>query len=191
VTCRLVAALALFGIAACDKASDARPEPRPPSSVAPPVAKAEPHAEHDCSQAHPDQPRPAPATATWLSDEARGRLTTLRASAHQGSVTARKGDQGFTIAGPRGCTVSAERIERALDNLRGLTAERSDESPQHFELQVIVLSGEERLLHFDVAGRSEGADLVQLNDGSSFRISGLDRELWSPDPAVWCASEQP
>jgi hypothetical protein len=84
--------------------------------------------------------------------------------------------------------VASARVERALDNLSTLSAEPSDEQPETFDLQLAVLNGQERVLHFDVAGRSNGTDLVQLNDGSRFRIKGLDRELWSPTPAVWCAA---
>ncbi len=188
MTRKLVAVLALLGTWACDNAPKPSAEQRPasPRQIAS-VAVKDPHAEHDCSQAHPSVPQPAPATATVLSDAARARLTTLRVSAHQGSVIVRKGDAGWTITGPVACTVAAARIELALHNLSALVAERSDERPETFELQIVVLSEQERVLHFDVASRHEGADLVQLNDGSRFRISGLDRELWSPDPAAWCA----
>jgi len=189
VTRKLVAALLLIATSACDDAPKPKAETRPaatPQIV--PAAVADPHAEHDCSQAHPSAPRPAPATATVLSDTARAKLTTLRVSAHQSGVTVRKGEQGWSLLGPSGCTVASSRVERALDNLSTLGAEPSDEQPETFDLQLAVLSGDERALHFDVAGRSHGTDLVQLNDGSRFRIKGLDRELWSPDPAVWCAA---
>jgi hypothetical protein len=188
VTRELLAALMLFGACACDKAPGSNGEPRRevPQQVA--SAVKDPHAEHDCSQAHPNAPRPAPVTATALSDAARDSVTTLRVSAHQGVVTVRKGEHGWATRGPAGCPVAPERIEQALNNLSALVAERTDEQPTEFELQLAVLSGEERVLHFDVAGRSEGTDLVQLNDGSRFRIRGLDRGLWVPDKAAWCAS---
>jgi hypothetical protein len=191
VTRKLVVALALLGTWACDKAPkpNAEPQPAAPRQIAS-VAVKDPHAEHDCSEAHPSAPRPAPATATALSEAGRAKLTTLRVSAHQGSVIVRKGEAGWTIAGPVACTVAEGRIERALDNLTSLQAEHSAEQPEQFELQIVLLKEEERVLHFDVAHRSHGTDLVQLNDGSRFRISGLDRELWSPDPAVWCVSER-
>ena len=38
----------------------------------------------------------------------------------------------------------------------------------------------------DVGGHGEGGDLVQLIDGSTSRVKGLDRELWSPNPRDWC-----
>lgn len=193
MTRKLVAALALLSTSACDKAPSPSAEPPPAAarqiaSVA--VKDKDPHAEHDCSQVHPAAPQPAPATATALSDTARTNVTTLRVSAHQGSVIVRKGEQGWTISGTVACTVASQRIDRALDNLSALKAEHSAEKPENFELQIVVLNEEERVLHFDVAGRHDGADLVQLNDGSTHRILGLDRDLWSPDPAVWCVSER-
>lgn len=77
-------------------------------------------------------------------------------------------------------------MAQAFKDLGALAAEPTDERPADFELQMVVLHGQERLLHFDVAHHSQGSDLVQLNDGSRFRIRGLERRLWSPDPAAWC-----
>ncbi len=162
---------------ACDTAQKTRSE-RPALTAA-----------HDEGEAHPALERPAAATATSLGAEARALVTTLRVSAHIGSVIARKQAETWTIAGPQGCTVAAERIERAFDNLGALTAESSDERPSSFELQVGVLIGEERVLHFDMAYRRDGQDLVQLGDGTRFWIRGFDRDLWSADPRAWCPSE--
>jgi hypothetical protein len=186
VTRKLVLVL-LLEVSACE----APPKPRAEAQTAPlhgaaPMAVKDSHADHDCSQAHPSEPAPPPATATALSEAARATLTTLRISAHQGSVIVRKGEEGWTISGPVACTVPPERIEQALHNLSGLVAEQSDEQPEHFDLQLVVLNDQQRVLHFDIAPRSQDTDLVQLNDLSRFRIRGLDRELWAPDPTAWC-----
>ncbi len=159
---------------ACDAASKPRSE-RPAPAAA-----------QDEVEAHPAREPPAVATATSLSAEARALLTTLRVSAHVGSVIARKEAETWAIAGPQGCTVAPERIERALDNLSALTAEPTDERPESFELQVVVLIGEERALHFDMAGRRDGQDLVQLANDTRFWLRGFDRDLWSADPRAWC-----
>lgn len=126
------------------------------------------------------------STATKLSNEAREHADTLRISAQVGSVIVRKTEQGWLLAGPHGCTVSEARMAQAFQGLAALGAEPTDEHPAHFELQIVVLHGEERLLHFDVAGEKDGRDLVQLTDASAFHISGLDRTLLSADPRAWC-----
>jgi hypothetical protein len=80
-------------------------------------------------------------------------------------------------------------MDRALDNLAGLRAVRTDERPQGgaFELQIVALMGEERALLFDIAQRKNGWDLLQLGNASTFRLEGLDRQLLAADPLVWCA----
>jgi len=86
--------------------------------------------------------------------------------------------------------VDGARIERALDNLSATTAVSTSERPasgDDFELQLVAQIGQERALHFDIAGRSDGTDLIQLADHTTHRLSGLDRDLWSPDASVWCA----
>ncbi len=40
------------------------------------------------------------------------------------------------------------------------------------------------------ADRTEGLDLLQLPNQATFRLRGLDRELWSPEARAWCAPEQ-
>jgi hypothetical protein len=169
-------------------------EPAPAPSPASTAAQA-PHSEADCDDAHhghPSQPRPPAPVATALTASDRARLTTLRISAHVGSVIIRKAGEAWTVAGPQGCTVPAARIERALDNLAGLRAVQTDERPQGgaFELQIVALMGEERALLFDIAQRRDGWDLLQLGNASTFRLEGLDRQLLAADPLVWCAPGQ-
>jgi hypothetical protein len=146
-----------------------------------------PHDEHDCSVAHPE-PRPPIATITALRPEDRGKLTSLRITAHRGNVAIRKETDGWLLSGSDGCNVNSARMERALENLTKLTGASSEERPasSDFELQIAALNGQERVLHLDVAGRKDGKDLVQLADGSTYRVSGLDRDLLSPHPHVWC-----
>jgi hypothetical protein len=178
-----LAALAMSWLPACDSVSKPHPaEPAPAPKVA------DTHTDED--EAHQvARPRLAQPTATNLRAGDRQRLTTLRVSAHVGAAIIRKSADGWSIGGPNGCKVEQARIERALDNLSALTAVSSDERPsdgRQFELQIVALMDQEPALHFDVADRSDGKDLVQLADESTFRVHGLDRELWSPDPLVWC-----
>jgi hypothetical protein len=126
-----------------------------------------------------------------LSAKARRDVTTLRISAHVGSVILRRAETGWVAAGQNGCSVPVSRVERALDNLTSLQAERTGERPvdgNSFELQIVAEVGGERTISLDVAGRGERGDLVQLVDGSTSRVRGLDRELWSPDPRDWCVN---
>jgi hypothetical protein len=162
-------------------------------SVVPKASATGVHDEHEEETEHPAQPRPPVPTATSLSDDARHSVSVLRIFAHSGAVIIRKSDAGWSIAGPQGCQVSPGRIERALNNLSSLTAVPSDEHPadgSDFDLQIVAQSGEERVLHFDIAGRRDGKDLIQLLDRSTFRVSGLDRELLSAEPLVWCSAEK-
>lgn len=168
--------------------------PKPGGSEPAPSAARAGHADHDgdCQSAHPAEPGPAAPAATALAKADRARLTTLRVSAHVGSVIIRKAGDAWTLAGPQGCTVAAARIERALDNLAGLRAVQTDERPHGdaFELQIVALMGEERALLFDIAARRNGWDLLQLGNASTFRLEGLDRQLWAADPLAWCAPGQ-
>lgn len=150
-------------------------------------------AEHDEGEhdAHPPSLPPQVATATALTADARSKLTTLRVMAHVGAVIVRKEHGNWLVSGPNGCRVAPARIERALDNLAGLRSEPTTEQPRdgsEFELQVIAQIGQERALHFDMAGRVAGRDLVQLGDYSTYWISGFDRDLWAPDASAWCAA---
>ena len=175
-------ALALSWLPACDSVS--KPHAGPASAPKVADAHTDEHDGHDVAR-----PRLASPTATNLRADDRKRLTTLRVSAHVGAAIIRKGADGWSIGGPSGCKVEQARIERALDNLTGLTAVSSDEKPadgKQFELQIVALMEQEPALHFDVADRRDGKDLVQLADESTFRVHGLDRELWSPEPQVWC-----
>jgi hypothetical protein len=179
-------------LVACDKAPAPSTAPPTTSPSAAATTGSDPHAEHDCSVAHPDPAPRVVATATKLSDEARERADTLRISAPVGSVIIRKTEQGWLLAGPRGCTVSEARMAEAFKGLSSFGAEPTDERPDDFELQIIVLHGQERLLHFDVAHHSQGSDLVQLNDGSCSALGGwiggfglpIQPFGASPEPAV-------
>ena len=94
------------------------------------------------------------------------------------------------INGRDGCRVDAVRIERALNNLSRLQATPTEDRPlpdAEFDLQLVALIGEERALLFDIVRRVDGKDLIQLGDYSRYWVSGLDRELWVPDPRAWCA----
>jgi hypothetical protein len=124
-----------------------------------------------------------------LRAEDRSKLTKVLVMAHVGSVIMRREGASWVTAGEHGCTVPPGRIERAFDNLAGVKAVPSGEKPTSgsvFELQIMALMGEERAIHFEIADRNEHGDLVQLHDASTFRVSGLDRALWSPRPEDWC-----
>jgi hypothetical protein len=187
-TLALCACSCMLGLASCDPASKPSSSSSPSASDAS-LSAVDGHADHDCEVAHPPR-KPEPAvTATALSPDARQRLTTLRVSAHVGSVILRRQGSSWVTAGQNGCTVPPSRIERALDNLASLKAEPTAERPvdgNSFELQIVAQVGEERALYLDVADHGERGDLVQLVDGSTFRVRGLERELWSPNPRDWC-----
>lgn len=182
------AAVVLLLAGGCNSASAPKPHdspapaPAPTAGVSPPV---------DEDEAHPTPVMPPVPTVTALSAAARAGLTALRVSAHQGSVIIRKGDDGWVLAGAGGCTVTPAHIDRALDNLGALKAVATDERPADgavFELQIVALSGEQRTLHFDIADRKDGRDLLQLPNEATYRLQGLDRKLWSPDPQAWCGA---
>lgn len=182
------AAVVLVLVGGCNPApkSEGSPAPAPVTSPAP-TTSASPPVDED--EAHPTPVRPPVPTVTSLSDAARAGLTAVRVSAHQGSVIIRKEQDGWVLAGARGCTVAPGRMDRALDNLGALKAVPTSERPADgavFELQIVALSGEERTLHFDVADRKDGRDLLQLPNQATYRLQGLDRKLWSPDPQAWC-----
>jgi hypothetical protein len=147
------------------------------------------HAQDDCRPARPLRAAAAGPPLTSLRADARERLTALRVSAHVGSVILRSRATGWFTSGENGCRVPASRMKRALDDLTSLKAEPTSERPangQSFELQIVAEMGEERALYLDVAGHGERGDLVQLVDGSTFRVRGLERDLWSPNPRDWC-----
>ena len=174
----------------CDRASEERDASTVSSATpaAAPSRPADPHAEHDCRTAHPYVP-PAGPPAVALSAKVRRDVTALRVFAHEGAVILRRRETGWIAAGQNGCIVPASRIERALDNLASLKAEPTSDRPvdgNSFELQIVAESEQERALTLDIAGHGERGDLVQLIDGSTLRVKGLDRELWSPNPRDWC-----
>lgn len=155
-------------------------------------AASDEHARSDCRSLHPEPGPAAVATATALSLDARRRLTTLRISAHEGSVILRKKGATWFALGHGGCPVPKGRMERTLDNLESLKAAPTSARPadgDSFELQIAALIGEERALHFDIADRNDQGDLIQLNDHSTFRVRGLDRRLLSPHPKDWCVDD--
>jgi len=138
---------------------------------------------------HPSRPPPPGGSATALRAAYRERLTTVRVSAHVGSVILRKRGASWVVAGNGGCTVPARRIDRALDALERLEAVKTDEQPRDgkaFELQIVALMDEELALQLEIASAGDHGDLVQLFDGSRVRMRGLDRSSWSARPADWC-----
>jgi hypothetical protein len=191
----LVAVLACTALAmplgSCDRAPEARDAPPVSSSTSAvaPASAADTHSDHDCRTAHPPYLPPAGPPAVALNAKVRRDVTTLRIFAHVGAVILRRGEPGWVVAGQSGCSVPASRIERALDNLARLKAEPTGDRPvdgNSFELQIVAEIGEERALSLDVAGHGERGDLMQLIDGSTLRVRGLERDLWSPNPRDWC-----
>ena len=129
------------------------------------------------------------ASPSKLSADARAKLTTIRVSAHEGYVIARREPEGWVISGPGGCTVRAERIDRALHNLSVLKSVPTTEAVPHgtaFQLEISVLVGEQLAVHLELADRNETGQLARLVDDSRVRVQGLDLMLWSPQPADWC-----
>lgn len=129
------------------------------------------------------------ASPSALSAESRAHLTTIRVSAHVGSVIIRREKAGWVISGPDGCTVRSARIERALDNLSVLAAVPTYEAVPEgaaFRLQITALVGEKPAVHLEVADRNATGHLTRLDNDSIVRIQGLDLALWSPHPADWC-----
>jgi hypothetical protein len=167
-------------------AAAGEPAAQGPTARAPAAQPSNAHGEDE----HAANPIPAGALAMRLTPEAAERVTTLRVFAHASSVIIRKEDGQWVTGGARGCIVAPARIQRALDSLTNLTAVRSAEPAppgNAFGLQIAVLMGEELALRFDIADRTEEGDLVRLGDNSTARVRGLDHELWSADPATWCA----
>lgn len=129
------------------------------------------------------------ASPTALSVDRRAHLTTIRVSAHIGSVIIRRKADGWVISGADGCSVPPARLERALDNLMVLKAVPTNAAVPEgtaFQLQIDVLVGEKPALHLELADRNETGHLTRLDNDSMVRIQGLDLGLWSPHPADWC-----
>jgi hypothetical protein len=106
-----------------------------------------------------------------------------------GNVILYNQGSNWVTAGENGCPVPKSRIERALDNLTILKAEPTSERPtggDSFEFQIAAEAGDERALSLDVASHGERGDLVQLIDGSTWRVRGLERDVWSTNPRDWC-----
>jgi hypothetical protein len=146
------------------------------------------HDGHDCSQ-HEEPPTVVSGRAGALSPADRDALTTIRVTARVGAVTLRMRDGVWIMAGKGACPVPPRRVAAALDNLVALTSTRSTEAipvGTVFDLQIDALVGERRALHFEIVRRTEDGDLVRLLDDSTIRVHGLDRAMWSPDPAAWC-----
>lgn len=183
---RFVVGLAL--LTACDERSHAAPAAAERRPAAPSVAKPVLDAHGDEHSGGASPPASAP-TATSLAPEVRQKLSTLRISAHHGGIILRKGADGWSLSGMQHCAVPSSRVERALDNLAALRAVKSSDALGQFELQIVLLIGEERALYFDIGERRDGKDLIQLGDQSRFVVTGLDRELWSPDPTSWCGHQ--
>ena len=183
--------IAAGAAAGCNRGStDHAPPPVAATSAGSGVAAdASLAADVDC---HPSGPPPAPppgASASALRRDFRPRLTLLSISAHVGAVTLRKRGSSWVTRGDNGCTVPARRMERALGDLERLEATKTEERPadgQAFELQIVALMGDDVALRLEIADRGPRGDLVQIFDGSRFRLRGLDRNLWSPRPADWC-----
>jgi len=136
------------------------------------------------------RPMPEAARALTLSREAVTRANAVRVLAHASSVIVRKRGAEWVTAGQNGCVVDRARMARALDALTRLKATRTGEaSPDGdaYGLQIAVETDAGLALRFDVADRNAQGDLVRLGDNSTARVLGLDRELWSPRPADWCA----
>ncbi len=126
---------------------------------------------------------------TSLSTADIERLTTLRLSAHIGSVTLHKrGADWIVRRGKEHCVVPPARMKRAFDSLAGFRSSRSEQRlvPGELELQIVALEGERRVLHFDVGHRGADGDLVQLPNYATYWIRGLDRDLWKPQRDAWC-----
>jgi hypothetical protein len=199
-----VAALTLAaGTVGCNRAPrDAAPAPVPKASSSSrspattlaatssvPHPDASGHTDEDCRPSGPPPPPPSGASATALRADHLPRLSGVRVFAHSDAVILRKRDSNWVTAGDDGCTVPASRMARALDNLSRLRATKTDEKPADgsaFELQIVALMGEDVAVQLEIAQRNDQGDLVQIFDGSTFRLRGLDRSLWSPRPADWC-----
>ncbi len=143
-------------------------------------------------QPHRDPPPGASATA--LDPAEVPRVTTISVSAHEGAALLRKQGNGWVSIGKRGCPVPDVRISTALANLAQLTVAK-----QHltwpiegkFELQIDVLNGEQHSVHLEVGARRGDTDLVKLLNDDVVELRGLDRALWSADPAGWCSNPEP
>lgn len=145
------------------------------------------HENHDCSQ-H-EASGTANEAAGVLARSDRLAVSTIRVSAHVGSVTLRRSDGVWKTAGASGCVVPPARVKEALDGLVALQPVPTTEQlpvGTPFELQIDALAGDRHVVHLEVAGRNDQGDLARLRDDSTARLRGLDRAFWLPDPVVWC-----
>lgn len=151
------------------------------------------HSDGDGCAAHAQPLREPPpgASATSLRVADAAKVTSFTVSAHQGVALLRRQPNGeWAAAGKRGCSVSTERVRTALENLTRLNVQKRHDvwpADAKFELQIDVLMGEEHAIHLEVGPRRGGADLVKLLSDDVVEVTGLDRGLWSVDPAAWCS----
>jgi hypothetical protein len=159
-------------------------------SGAPPPPSAAAHEEHDCRSHSPQRHGPPAPSATKLSPRDRARVTSVQVLAHGSAVIVRKQGDGWVMAGPSGCAVSSQRVQRALDNLSSLKVVASGAPPSQDDRQIILLSDSDVLLQYDVGVGAGGADPARLPDGSVVQLHGLHRGLLSSQPDDWCLASE-
>jgi hypothetical protein len=180
-------ALSCAALSACDSKKSAPPAASGTARAASSGQHSDPDA--DSSGHGPGLRRPAGPPSIALNAQVRADLTAISVSAHVGSVVIRKEGGSWVMGGPSGCSVPLPRIERALDSLARLHAVPTSEpvpDGMDYQLQITLLTGDERAVQMDVAARNDDGDLVRLDNDSMVRVQGLDRGLWSPHPPDWC-----
>jgi hypothetical protein len=194
-------ALAVAGLAGCKQAGGEHQLARARAAAgheaagsslpnAPPPPSAAANEEHDCRSHLPQPLGPAAPSATKLSPRDRARVTAIHVLAHGSAVIVRKQAGGWVMGGPNGCAVSAQRVQRALDNLRSLQVAANGTPPAQDDRQIILLENSDVLLQYDVGVGAGGADPARLPDGSIVQLRGLHRGLLSSVPDDWCLAKR-
>lgn len=190
-----LALLWLVAVSGCDSTPDTRPSNEltpPPAST---TSQPSPQQTIAAVSAHPEpvSGEPPPGSLVLrLSPAAAQAVTTLRVFAHKGSVIIRKNGESWVTGGAGACSVPAARMARALQALATLESKPTDEAMPEgktFELQVVVMTGQQLAMSFDVAEHGAEAALVRLGDDSMHRVTGLDPNLWVANPTAWCRDE--
>jgi hypothetical protein len=179
-------------LAACDDArptTSAPPVPAASADFSNPSSIFQQEAEHHGEHAFERRaPQSAPSSVA-LPKEARVKLTSLHvSSAKDGVLMEKVGDVWQTQYTPR-CLVDDAKLTAALNNLAVLSRSPTDQriaSGQAFVLRIVARSGRDKLLELDIGPRTKLGQLIQLADGTTYDVKGLELALFPAESRAWC-----